>query len=37
VVGMLNEETTVRDVMYRLQTEYLDAAERLGRITQAGE
>lgn len=32
VVGMVNEETSVRDVMYRLQMEYVEAAERLGRI-----
>lgn len=32
VVGMVNEETTVRDVMYRLQTEYLDAMERLRQL-----
>ena len=29
VVGMLKEETTVRDVMVRMQMEYLDAVERL--------
>ncbi len=32
VVGMLDEETTVRDVMVRLQTEYLDAMERLRKL-----
>ena len=29
VVGMINEESSVRDVMYRLQLEYLQAIERL--------
>jgi NAD(P)H-dependent flavin oxidoreductase YrpB (nitropropane dioxygenase family) len=29
VVGMLNEETTVRDLMVRMQMEYLEAVERL--------
>ena len=28
-VGLLSEETSVREVMYRLQTEYLEAVERL--------
>lgn len=32
VVGMINEETSVRDVMYRMQTEYLDAVERLSGL-----
>ncbi|MGB3072055.1 MAG: nitronate monooxygenase [Ottowia sp.] len=32
VVAMINEEAGVRDVMYRLQMEYVEAAERLGRI-----
>ena len=32
VVGMLNEETTVRDVMVRMQMEYLEAVERLQRL-----
>ena len=32
VVGMLNHETSVRDVMMQLQTEYLDAMERLYAI-----
>jgi len=32
VVGMLREETSVRDVMYRMQMEYLDAVERLQRL-----
>lgn len=34
-VGGLTEETSVREVMYRLQTEYLEAAERLGAIMGA--
>ena len=33
VVGMLTEETSVRDVMYRMQTEYLEAVERLQQLT----
>lgn len=32
VVGMLTEETSVRDVMYRLQMEYLEAVERLQKL-----
>ena len=32
VVGMINEETSVRDVMYRMQMEYLDAIERLNAL-----
>ena len=32
VVGMINEETSVRDVMYRMQMEYLDAVERLNAL-----
>jgi NAD(P)H-dependent flavin oxidoreductase YrpB (nitropropane dioxygenase family) len=35
VVGMINEETSVRDVMYRMQMEYLDAVERLNALTPA--
>ncbi len=31
-VGALKEETTVREVMLRMQTEYLDAMERLSRV-----
>lgn len=31
-VGALTEETSVRDVMLRLQTEYLDTMERLARL-----
>jgi NAD(P)H-dependent flavin oxidoreductase YrpB (nitropropane dioxygenase family) len=34
-VGDVNEETTVRDVMYRLQTEYLEAMERLMALSGA--
>ena len=33
VVGMINEETSVRDVMYRMQVEYLEAVERLNALT----
>lgn len=33
VVGMINEETSVRDVMYRMQMEYLEAVERLNALT----
>ena len=33
VVGMIDEETSVRDVMFRLQMEYVDAAERLRGIS----
>jgi NAD(P)H-dependent flavin oxidoreductase YrpB (nitropropane dioxygenase family) len=33
VVGMINEETSVRDVMYRMQMEYLEAVERLYALT----
>ena len=32
VVGMLTEETSVRDVMVQLQTEYLDTMERLRKL-----
>ena len=32
VVGMLTEETSVRDVMYRMQLEYLDTMERLRKL-----
>ena len=35
VVGMLNEETTVREVMMRMQVEYLDAMERLRKLDPA--
>ena len=37
VIGMIHEETSVRDVMYRLQVEYVEAAERLSRIAPAGD
>jgi len=33
VVGMINQETTVREVMYNMQEEYLEAVERLTRLT----
>ena len=33
VVGMLHEETSVKDVMYRMQMEYLEAVERLNALT----
>ena len=32
VVGMIKEETSVRDVMHQLQLEYLDAIERLRKL-----
>lgn len=32
VVGMINEETSVRDVMYRMQLEYLETMERLRKL-----
>ncbi|WP_236581835.1 nitronate monooxygenase [Hydrogenophaga sp. BPS33] len=32
VVGMVNEESSVRDVMYRMQLEYVEAIERLVRL-----
>ena len=35
VVGMLTEETSVRDVMVQLQTEYLDTMERLRKLDPA--
>ena len=35
VVGMLTEETSVRDVMVQLQTEYLDTMERLRMLAPA--
>ena len=35
VVGMINEETSVRDVMYRMQLEYLEALERLNKLSPA--
>ena len=36
-VGALTEETTVRDVMTRMQSEYLDAMERLSRFGMEAE
>jgi NAD(P)H-dependent flavin oxidoreductase YrpB (nitropropane dioxygenase family) len=33
VVGMINQETTVREVMYNMQEEYLAAVERLTHLT----
>ncbi len=35
VVGMLTQETSVRDVMVQLQTEYLDTMERLRKLAPA--
>ncbi|MDO8773476.1 MAG: nitronate monooxygenase [Burkholderiaceae bacterium] len=32
VVGMMHEETTVRDVMYQMQLEYLETMERLRKL-----
>ena len=37
VVGMLTEETSVRDVMYQMQLEYLQAVERLRKLEPADE
>ncbi len=37
VVGMLKEETSVRDVMYRLQEEYASTVERLSALTEPAE
>ena len=37
VVGMLHEETSVREVMLRLQTEYLETMERLHAIEPAAD
>ena len=34
-VGDVNSETSVREVMYRLQTEYLAAIERLSAINES--
>ena len=36
VVGMINEESTVRDVMLRLQHEYLDSMARLRTLDASG-
>ena len=33
VVGMINEESTVREVMYQMQLEYLEAIERLNKLS----
>ena len=35
VVGMIDHETSVRDVMYNMQEEYLEAVERLTRLNPA--
>ena len=35
VVGMIKEETSVRDVMYRMQMEYLESIDRLNKLTPA--
>ena len=35
VVGMINEESSVRDVMYRMQLEYLETLERLRKLAPA--
>ena len=35
VVGMINEESSVREVMYRMQLEYLEAVERLNKLSPA--
>ena len=32
VVGSLTEEVSVRDVMYRLQSEYIEALERINAL-----
>jgi NAD(P)H-dependent flavin oxidoreductase YrpB (nitropropane dioxygenase family) len=34
VVGMIREESSVKDVMLRMQMEYLEALERLQALTQ---
>jgi NAD(P)H-dependent flavin oxidoreductase YrpB (nitropropane dioxygenase family) len=33
VVGMINQETTVRDVMYKMQEDYIEAVERLSQLS----
>ena len=33
-VGVMNELTTVRDVMYRLQLEYVEAMQRITNIAE---
>jgi NAD(P)H-dependent flavin oxidoreductase YrpB (nitropropane dioxygenase family) len=35
VVGMINEESSVKDVMYRMQLEYLETMERLHKLSPA--
>lgn len=37
VVGSLREEVSVRDVMYRLQSEYVEAVERIMALQRMGE
>ena len=37
VVGMINEETSVREVMLQLQTEYLDTMERLRKLDPSND
>ena len=37
VVGMMHEETSVRDVMYQMQLEYLQAVERLRKLEPADD
>ena len=37
VVGMLHEETSVRDVMYQMQLDYLQAVERLRKLEPADD
>lgn len=37
VIGMINEESSVRDVMYRLQLEYANAAERLATVASPSD
>jgi hypothetical protein len=36
IVGMMNQTESVRAVVYRLVEEYLEASERLQRLTAAG-
>lgn len=33
VVGMMNEDTTCKDILYRMRKEYADASERIGTLT----
>jgi NAD(P)H-dependent flavin oxidoreductase YrpB (nitropropane dioxygenase family) len=37
VIGMISEESSVRDVMYRLQLEYANAAERLANVASPSD